>query len=89
MELKFYLNKFAKVSSIENYCLKDLKKIQKQYEEFLERSEGVDPDFPTVSFGDSSKGKKIKGKNKVQAESELENYGENPQDSLGFLNLTK
>lgn len=62
MELKFYLNKFLKVDNIEGYTLKTLEILRKTYENFLESSEGTDPDFPMVDFG--SKGKKVQGVNK-------------------------
>jgi len=62
MDLKFYLNKFVKVDNIENYSLNNLLQLKTCYEEFLDNSEGLDPDFPTLNF--SGKGKKInKGKN--------------------------
>ena len=33
----------------------------------MEKTEGLDPDFPTIDFGNrSSKGKKIKGQNKAK-----------------------
>lgn len=63
MELKFYLNKFLKVDNIEYYTLDTLIKLRKTYDVFLEGSEGIDPDFPGMSMGDQSKGKKIKGTN--------------------------
>lgn len=66
MDLKFYLNKLLKVDNIENYTLKDLNTLKKTYENFLERSDGHDPDFPTVGFGDKTKGEKVKGINKAQ-----------------------
>jgi hypothetical protein len=64
MDLKFYLNKFIKVDNIENYTLKALKEIQKCYEDYLEKTEGSDPDFPMVTFGGKDGGgKKVKGRN--------------------------
>ena len=57
MQLKFYLNKFLKVDNIENYTLKALKKLEDTYEEFKEKTNGVDPDFPGISF--KTKGTKI------------------------------
>lgn len=65
MALKFYLNKFLKVDNIENYTLDTLQKLKDYYDEFLEDSEGVDPDFPLMSFG--NKGQKIGGHNIYQA----------------------
>lgn len=68
MSLKFYLNKFLKVDNIENYTLKALGELKTLYDNFLEASEGTDPDFPMINFKD--KGKKIKGTHKI-------NIGEN------------
>ena len=65
MSLKLYLNKFLKVDNIEGYCLDTLNKIKDAYEKFLETSEGVDPDYPSIVFNEG-KQKKIKGKNKFQ-----------------------
>lgn len=61
MNLKFYLNKFLKVDNIEGYTLGVLNELKSAYDEFLEASEGSDPDFPMVDFG--KKGKKVKGTN--------------------------
>jgi hypothetical protein len=61
MGLKFYLNKFLKADGIENYTLDTLLKLKEAYSEFIEDSDGGDPDFPLISF--NTKGKKIKGKN--------------------------
>jgi hypothetical protein len=36
----------------------------------MEKTEGLDPDFPTIDFGGKSKGKKIKGQNKAQIDIE-------------------
>lgn len=52
MDLKFYLNKIIKVDNIENYSLNSLYTIKKCYQNFLEKSEGKDPDYPLMSFGD-------------------------------------
>lgn len=57
MDLKFYLNKFLKVDNIEGYTLKSLMELKKVYEDFKEKTEGLDPDFPGISFGE--KGTKI------------------------------
>ena len=57
MQLKFYLNKFLKVDNIENYTLGALKKLEDTYEEFKEKTDGIDPDFPGISF--KTKGTKI------------------------------
>lgn len=60
MDLKFYLNKFLKVDRIEDYTLKTLVKLREVYEDFLQRSEGVDPDFPMLNFGQKGM-QKLKG----------------------------
>lgn len=62
-----------KIDNIENYTLKCLYQIKDSYEKFLEKSDGVDPDFPTIGFGNSSGGEKIKGVNKIQAQALEEN----------------
>ena len=59
MYLKLFLNKVVKVDNIENYSLDSLIKLQEEYENFLERSEGYDPDFPMTGLGgNNKKGKK-------------------------------
>lgn len=63
MDLKFYLNKFIKVDGIEHYTLRCLKELQKRYEDYLEKTEGSDPDFPMMTFGGSKGSKKVKGRN--------------------------
>ena len=73
MELKFYLNKFCKVDNIENYTLNSLMTIREKYSEFLDSSEGYDPDFPMSNFGDGKKGKKVAGTNIHQLEGDTEN----------------
>lgn len=50
MQLKFYLNKFLKVDNIENYTLGALKELENTYEDFKEKTEGIDPDFPGITF---------------------------------------
>ena len=71
MDLKFYLNKFIKVDGIEGYTLKSLREIQKRYEEYLEKTEGSDPDFPMMTFGGKSGGgKKVKGRNAASDDEE-------------------
>ena len=67
MDLKFYLNKFVKVDGIEGYTLRCLKEIQKRYEDYLEKTEGSDPDFPMMTFG-GGKGKKVQGRNAAEDE---------------------
>jgi hypothetical protein len=76
MSLKFYLNKFLKVDNIENYTLGTLQELRKTYDEFLEASEGTDPDFPMIDFG--QKGKKIKGTNvsKIEIDSPIREDGD-------------
>lgn len=68
MDLKFYLNKFAKVGEIEHYSLKTLLELRKTYDNFMEKTEGHDPDFPESDFSGGKKGKKIKGINKTQVD---------------------
>ena len=64
MELKFYLNKFAKIDNIENYTFKNVLSLKKAYDEFLDKSEGKDPDFPLLDFSGGKKGKTLsKGRN--------------------------
>ena len=85
MGLKLYLNKFLKIDNIENYSFSELVMIKKEYEKFLENSEGIDPDFPMYIFG--GKGKKIGGTNvhtlTKQTEEENENtvYGSSIVDA--------
>lgn len=98
MDLKFYLNKFLKVDNIEKYTLKTLITLRSRYEDFLEQSEGNDPDFPAINFG--SKGKKIKGKNIIELD-DNEDYKDNSikgmiyskkkknTDLSNLMNLTK
>ena len=81
MDLKFYLNKFAKIDRVEDYTLKALFEIKKTYESFLDKTEGHDPDFPETDFSGGKKGKKIKGVNKAQVDEDL---GEETED-LGRL----
>ncbi len=68
MGLKFYLNKYAKVDNIENYSLTALKILRDEYMNFLESSDGVDPDFPMFNFGGGNGETKVKGKNKAVLE---------------------
>lgn len=78
MDLKFYLNKFAKVDNIEGYTMGTILVLQKKYEEFLEGNDGTDPDFPMMTFG-GGKGKKVKGENSARHE-----LGDEPaNDPLG------
>lgn len=74
MDLKFYLNKFVKIDNIEGYYLSALKTIEENYSAFMEKTEGLDPDFPTIDFGGKNKkGKKIEGKNKARVDLENNN----------------
>lgn len=47
--------------------------IREKYSEFLDSSEGYDPDFPMSNFGDGKKGKKVAGTNIHQLEGDTEN----------------
>ena len=72
MDLKFYLNKFVKIDGIEGYTLKALRELQKRYEDYLEKTEGSDPDFPMMTFGGKSGGgKKVKGRNAAADDEEM------------------
>jgi len=62
MDLKFFLNKFLKVDNIEHYTFKTLLELKNCYEDFMEKSEGSDPDFPMSNFG-GTKGAKVGGMN--------------------------
>lgn len=74
MDLKFYLNKFIKVDNIEGYTLRALREIQKRYEDYLEKTEGTDPDFPMMTFGGKNGGgKKVKGRNGAAEEENNQN----------------
>lgn len=80
MDLKFYLNKFIKIDGIEGYTLKSLRAIQERYEDYLEKTEGSDPDFPMMTFGGKAgKGKKIKGRN---AAADAENNEMNQDEEI-------
>ena len=54
MDLKLFLNKFAKVDNIECYTMSALKELQNSYDAILKNTKGIDPDFPGIDFGDSS-----------------------------------
>jgi hypothetical protein len=81
MQLKFYLNKFLKADGIENYTLDTLVKLKEAYSDFIEDSDGGDPDFPLISF--NTKGKKIKGKNIHQVLGDSEDSLEELTDKYG------
>lgn len=90
MDLKFYLNKFLKVDRIEDYTLKTLVKLREVYEDFLQRSEGVDPDFPMLNFGQKGmqKLKGIKPENFVDPyDSGYQEYKEGQQRNIGLMDL--
>lgn len=52
LNLKFYLNKFVKADNIEMYPISDVIKMWTNYQKWLEKNEGNDPDFPdkTMNF---------------------------------------
>jgi hypothetical protein len=77
MGLKLYLNKFLKVDNIEYYTFSELMALKKEYEQIMEETEGVDPDFPMFTFG-GKKGKKIKGTNvsKIEIDSPIREDGD-------------
>lgn len=83
MELKFYLNKIIKVDNIENYTLETIHQLVSVYDKFLEKSEGMDPDFPMVNFGGEAKGQKIaSGKNNIYNQ---QREGESIEDTRSRL----
>lgn len=54
--------------------------LRKEYDKYLDLTEGYDPDFPNINIG-GRKGKKISGKNKIQIEKEYEDsYGSSKED---------
>lgn len=77
MELKFYLNKFLKVDNIEYYTMKSIIELRECYERFLKKSEGSDPDFPMISFGDKNTDTYSSKNNRVRNKIELEKSQEN------------
>lgn len=83
MDLKFYLNKFAKIDNIENYTYSTVKSLEKAYSDYLDKSGGQDPDFPMITFGGhgGEGGTKIKGRNAAQVQNDL-SEGEQGQDPL-------
>jgi hypothetical protein len=56
----------VKIDNIEGYTLGSLKTLEDSYSAFMEKTEGLDPDFPNIDFGGKSKGQKIKGQNKAK-----------------------
>lgn len=85
MDLKFYLNKFAKVDNIEEYTLSTVRQLESIYSDYLENTEGKDPDFPMMTLGGHGEGggKKVKGRNAAQVREEI---GENPGDNNSWEN---
>lgn len=69
MSLKLYLNKYLKVDNIEYYTLPCLKILQQEYDNLLKKTEGLDPDFPQLDFGEGVKGMKFGSKNKLDENS--------------------
>lgn len=63
MQLKFSLNKFAKLDNIENYTLDIVYKLQEEYNNYLEKTKGIDVDFPEFEFNKG--GSKHSGKDKT------------------------
>lgn len=82
MDLKFYLNKFAKIDNIEGYTLKNVMKMKDAYDRFLETAEGKDPDFPMFDIG----GKNGKGKTMSKGTNVYSMFdeGEVPEDFHGI-----
>lgn len=70
MGLKFYLNKILKIDNIEGYTLKTLNQLKSCYDEFIEKSEGIDPEYPGYVFG-NGKGIKIKLKGSIFNDEDL------------------
>lgn len=75
MQLKFYLNKFLKADGIENYTIGTLLELRKCYDDFLNKSEGNDPDFPMTNFGD--KGKEVYTSKNNSVRNEIEKSQDN------------
>lgn len=59
MDLKFFLNKFAKIDNIEHYTYRSVLKMREIYNNYLDNSEGFDPDFPLLNFRGGDKGKRL------------------------------
>ena len=55
------------MDNIEGYSLGTVLALNKEYTNFLESTEGLDPDFPGMDF--SGKGKKVPGTNAATAKS--------------------
>lgn len=66
------------MDNIEGYSLGTVLALNKEYTDFLESTEGLDPDFPGMDF--SGKGKKVSGTNATTAKSRG-NKGINNEDN--------
>ena len=69
MSLKLYLNKYLKVDNIEYYSLPCLQILQKEYDKLLKKTEGIDPDFPQLTFGDGKNSLNFDSKHKLDDDS--------------------
>lgn len=69
MSLKLYLNKYLKVDNIEYYTLPCLQILQKEYDALLKKTEGIDPDFPQLNFGDGTGSLSFDSKHKLDSDS--------------------
>lgn len=49
-QLKFSLNKFAKIDNIDDYSLPFVNQMKELYDKYIKDSEGVDIDFPEFKF---------------------------------------
>lgn len=90
MDLKFYLNKFLKVDRVEEYTLKTLIKLREVYEDFLQQSDGIDPDFPMLNFGGKGmqKLKGIRPENFIDPmDSDFQEYKEGQQRNIKLMDL--
>ena len=56
--------------------------MKKVYDDFLDKSEGIDPDFPGMILGDRGNGEKIKGSNYFSIFGSEENIPENHKGIL-------
>jgi hypothetical protein len=85
MGLKFYLNKFLKVTNIESYTLSTLWKLKEVYTDFLDKTEGYDPDFPLSNFG--NQGQKIGGTNIHTLERKPEFLSSDSEEEINFTEV--
>jgi hypothetical protein len=92
MALKFYLNKICKMDNIEMYSLKTVLGMKDSYSKFIEET-GLDPDFPTLNFGNKQTPLVSTNANNLYTalggdEEAIKNY--NQGDMVGLtLNLSK